>query len=56
MPSLETACYYIQKQKKFSESFSAFLKSGLDLEHFEKKYDTHRFCISDIMVSENVAR
>ena len=43
-----------QKQKTFSEFFSAFLKSKLNFEHFEKKGDPHRFCIFDITDSENV--
>ena len=29
------------KQKSFSEVFSSFLKSTLNLEHFEKKDDPH---------------
>ena len=35
-----------QKQKTFSQFFSWFLKSILNLEHFQKKYDTHSWCIS----------
>ena len=30
-----------QKQKTFSELFSAFLKSTLNFEHFQKKDDPH---------------
>ena len=30
------------KQKTFSESFSSFLKSSLNFEHFQKKDDSHR--------------
>ena len=30
-----------QKQKTFSEFFSAFLKSNLNFEHFQKKDDPH---------------
>ena len=37
-----------QKQKTFSQSFSQFLKSTLNFEHFQKKDDTHSRCISDI--------
>ena len=45
-----------QKQKTFSEFFAAFLKSTINFKHFEKKDDPHRFCISEITVSENVVR
>ena len=45
-----------QKQKTFSEFFAAFLKSTINFKHFAKKDDTHRFCISEITVSENVVR
>ena len=41
-----------QKQKTFSELFSAFLKSTLNFEHFQKKDDPHSRCISQITVSE----
>ena len=38
-----------QKQKTFSEFFSAFLKSNLNFEHFQKKKDDpHCWCISEI--------
>ena len=30
-----------QKQKTFSQFFSAFLKSRLNLEHIQEKDDTH---------------
>ena len=30
-----------QKQKSFSQFFSSFLKSSLNLEHFQKKDDPH---------------
>ena len=43
-----------QKQKNFSRFFSAFLKSGLKLEHFEIKDDPLRFCFSEITESKNV--
>ena len=43
-----------QKQKTVSEFLSAFLKSGLDTQHFLKKDDPHRFCISKITDSQNV--
>ena len=41
-----------QKPKTFSEFFSAFLKSTLNFEHFQKKDDPHSPCISKITVSE----
>ena len=41
-----------RKQKTFSELFSAFLKSTLNLAHFKKKDDPHSRCISPIIVSE----
>ena len=41
-----------QKQNTFSELFFAFLKSALNLKHFQKKDDPHRQCISQITVSE----
>ena len=45
-----------QKQKTFSEFFSAFLKSRWNFEHFNKKDDLHRFCNFEITDSENVVR
>ena len=41
-----------QKRKAFSQFFSAFLKSTLNFEHFQKKDDSHSRCISQITVSE----
>ena len=41
-----------QKQKAFSQFFSAFLKSALNFEHSRKKDDPHSRCISQITVSE----
>ena len=41
-----------QKQKTFSEFFSALLKFTLNFEHFRKKDDPHSRCISQITVSE----
>ena len=41
-----------QKGKKFSQFFSAFLKSTLNFSHFQKKDDPHSRCISQITVSE----
>ena len=45
-----------QKQKIFSEFLAGFRKCGLRFRYFETKYDPHRFCISKITASENVAR
>ena len=41
-----------QERKTFSEFFSAFLKSTLNFEHFQKKDDSHSRCISQVTVSE----
>ena len=41
-----------QKQNIFSEVLSPFLKSMLNFEHFQQKYDPHSRCISEIAVSE----
>ena len=41
-----------QKQKNFSQFLSAFLKSTLNFEHFQKKDDSHSRFISQITVSE----
>ena len=41
-----------QKQKAFSEFFSAILKSRLNFKHFQKKYDSHSWCICDITDSQ----
>ena len=35
-----------QKQRTLSQFFFAFLKSILNFEHFQKKHDPHRRCIS----------
>ena len=40
------------KRKTFSEFFSAFSKSTLNFEHFQKKDDPHSRCSSQITVSE----
>ena len=37
-----------QKQKTFSQFFSAFLKCKLNFEHFQSKYGSHSPCISEI--------
>ena len=41
-----------QKQKTFSQSFLAFLKCALNLEHFEKKDQYPSLVISKIIDSE----
>ena len=41
-----------RKQKTFSEFFSAFLKTSLKFEHFQKKDDSHSRGISEITESE----
>ena len=41
-----------QKQKTFSQFFSSFLKSSINLERFRKKDDPHSWCISEIMDSQ----
>ena len=40
-----------EKKKTFFQIFSAFLKSKLNFEHFQKKDDPHSRCISRITVS-----
>ena len=41
-----------QKRKLFSQFFSAFLKSILNFEHFQKKDDPHSRCGCQLTVSE----
>ena len=41
-----------QKQKPFSEWFSAYFKSSLNFEHFEKKDEADTLFISYLAVSE----
>ena len=41
-----------QKQKTFSEFFLAFLKCGLNLEHFEKKGECSSLVISKVIDPE----
>ena len=41
-----------EKRKTCSQFFSAFLKSTLNFEHFQKKDDPHSRCISQITVSK----
>ena len=42
-----------QKLKTFSQFFCAFSKSGLNIEHFEKKDDPHSLFISEAKACEN---
>ena len=42
-----------QKQKTFCDIFSAFLKSTLNFEYFQTKYDIHSLFISETTASEN---
>ena len=44
------------KQKTFSHFFATFLKSRLNLKHFQKRDDPHSFCSSEVTYSKNVAR
>ena len=41
-----------RKQKTFSEFYSPFLKFSLNFEHFQKKDDSHSWCIFEIPDSE----
>ena len=43
-----------QKQKTFSASFIAYLECASNLEHFEKKDESPRLVISEIIDSERV--
>ena len=43
---------FSQKQKTFPALSFAFLKSMLNLQHFQQKDDPHSWCISEIMDSE----
>ena len=45
-----------EKQKTFCQIFTSILKSRWIFEHFDKKDDTHRFCISEILNPGNVVR
>ena len=45
-----------QKQKIFSQCFTAFSKSRLNFKYFETKDNPHRFCISQVKDFENVVR
>ena len=45
-----------QKQKTFSQFPGAFLKFTINFKYFAKKDCPHRFCISEITISESVVR
>ena len=45
-----------QKQKTFAQFPGAFLKFTINFKYFAKKDCPHRFCISEITVSESVVR
>ena len=45
-----------QEQKRFFPVLAALSKSSLNVEHFEKKNDPHKFCISKITNSQKVVR
>ena len=45
-----------QKQKIFSEFFSAFFESALDSEHFQKKRTFIAYIISKLPITKNVLR
>ena len=44
-----------QKEKIFSEFFSAFFEFSLNFEHSQKKEDVHSLCISEITDHEKPA-
>ena len=44
----------MRNKKVFVIFFLLFLNSSLNFEHFQKKDDPHRFCISEIKDTENV--
>ena len=45
-----------QKQKIFSEFFSAFFKSALDFEHFQKKMTLIAYAFPKLTTTKNVLR
>ena len=45
-----------QKQKVFSEFFSAFFKSALNFEHFEKKMTLMAYVFPKLPTTKNVHR
>ena len=46
----------ILETNKFSQFFARFLKSRLNVEHFEEKDDPHRFCTFDVTESYKLVR
>ena len=47
--------HFSQKRNNFSQFFSPFFESALNFEHFQKKDDPHRLCISEITDHERRA-
>ena len=47
--------HFSQKEKIFSQFFSAFFESALNFKHFEKKEDVHSLWISEITDHEKPA-
>ena len=45
-----------QKQKNFSEFFSAFFKSALNFEHFQKKMSLITYVFPKLPTTKNVLR
>ena len=45
-----------QKQKSLSQFFAQFVKSSLNLEHFETKDYPHTFCFSESTNAERVVK
>ena len=54
--TMPTQMQFFKKQNPFFRFFAAFLKSRLNLEHFQRKIDHHSLCISEITDSEDVVR
>ena len=54
--TIQIQIHLSHEQKTFSPFLALFSKSRLKFEHFEKKDDPHRFCISEITDSENVVK
>ena len=48
--------HFSQKQKIFSEFFSAFLKSALNSEHFQKKMTLIAYVFPKLPTTKNVLR
>ena len=54
MPTIQM--HLSQKQKIFSDFFSAFLKSALNFEHFQKKMTLIAYVFSKLTTTKNVLR